>query len=121
MRTAAHSFHNSKKFSLGAMDQTTSDEQITRIIDAKAHLLDTFEVVKHHDGITETPKYQMADDYVYRIYKSTVATNPAYAERIDQIDNHAVIDADQWQWSLDLTELLLTVPLFNTLGNTTKL
>jgi len=99
MRTASHSLHSSNKlFALAVIDQTTSDEQVSKMLDAKAHLLDTVGVVQHHDGITGTGKQHVADDYVNRISKSIEASNPAYAERIDQIAEHAGIDADKWQW-----------------------
>ena len=43
-------------FSLGMIDQNTSDEVIDKMLNAKHSLLDSIGVTQHHDSVTGTAK-----------------------------------------------------------------
>jgi len=86
MRDASHTLHSSNKlFALASIDQTTTDDQIDLMLEAKAAMMDVVGVVQHHDGITGTGKQHTADDYVSRIFNGIEAANPVYADVIDKL------------------------------------
>lgn len=86
MRDASHTLHSSNKlFSLASIDQTTTDQEINEMLEAKDVMLDVVGVVQHHDAITGTGKQHTADDYVRRIFNGIEATNPVYANIISKI------------------------------------
>lgn len=99
MRDASHTFHSSNKlFALASIDLETSDEQITRIVEAKEQMMDTVGIVQHHDGITGTGKQHVADDYVKKVFNGISSTNPIYAEIIDVMAQSAGIQTTEWSW-----------------------
>ena len=98
-RRASHTLHSSNKlFSLKALDQNVSDEQIKSMVEAKDVMLDVVGVIQHHDGITGTGKQHTANDYVSRVWKGLNKVNPYYAQIIQEIAKNAGFDTDDWEW-----------------------
>ena len=112
MRRASQTLHSSNKlFALAAIDQTTSDEQVDAMFEAKETMLDVVGVIQHHDGITGTGKQHTADDYTKRIFKALEAVNPVYADAISDLAKSVGFEANDWQWCVRTNSTYLDCPI----------
>jgi len=54
---------HSKLFARKVIDQSTSDEDVDKIMDANKAILDSMGIAQHHDAITGTEKEYVNRDY----------------------------------------------------------
>jgi len=99
IRRASSNLHASNKlFSLASIDQMTSENTVSKMVDAKQAMLDVVGIVMHHDAVTGTAKQAVADDYNRRIFEGLGAVNPVYAGVIEDLAKSAGIKANEWSW-----------------------
>jgi len=65
-------------FTKKAIDQSATDDEISKILEVKHDVLDAMGVYQHHDGISGTAKQHVADNYVYHLSKALHSSNKEY-------------------------------------------
>ena len=60
--------------------------------------MDVVGITQHHDAITGTAKFHVADDYAWRVAEGIETSNTAYSALIDDLAQSAGISASSWQW-----------------------
>mmetsp|Transcript_7739 Transcript_7739/g.12986 ORF Transcript_7739/g.12986 Transcript_7739/m.12986 type:complete len:313 (+) Transcript_7739:581-1519(+) len=67
-------------YSMVALNQSSSDEDIQAVLAKKDELMDIMGVYQHHDAISGTAKQQVADNYVYHLAKAIEDNFHIYAD-----------------------------------------
>jgi lysosomal alpha-mannosidase len=90
IRRASHNFHASNQlYTLKALDQSASVEDVQKLVDVKNVMLDRIGILQHHDAVTGTGRQAVANDYNWKISTGMDINNEVFnhqvAERIQQL------------------------------------
>lgn len=103
-----------KLYASKMVDQSATNDTISKLLSAREMMLDTMGVAQHHDGVTGTAKQHVADDYNFRIFNSIEANNKIYASLIDEIvTSQSTVRAASWVWCDSTNGTYLDCPIHN--------
>ena len=97
IRDAGHTLYSSSKlFALAALNIETSDSELQTIKETKDLMMDVVGITQHHDAITGTAKFHVADDYAWRVSEGIETSNTAYSGLISDLAESAGISSNDW-------------------------
>lgn len=112
VRRGSHNLMASNKlYSMAAIDESTSSEELSAMLDAKQAMFDAIGVLQHHDGITGTGKQHVANNYAKKIYVGMETNNKEYSKLLAKVAANAGVSSDDWTWCLRTNSTYLDCPI----------
>jgi len=96
---------------MAAIDESTSSEELSAMLDAKQAMFDAIGVLQHHDGITGTGKQHVANNYAKKIYDGMETNNKEYSKLLAKVAANAGVSSDDWTWCLRTNSTYLDCPI----------
>lgn len=98
IRFGQHNLHASEKlFSGKVLDQSVSDNEVQKVLDARLTMLDSMGSNQHHDAVTGTAKQHVSDDYAKMLSASIDTSNGQFTKQVaDYTEKFAGLHSDKW-------------------------